>query len=109
MVFGLYKLKKNMETTILETKVDYQIYHNDYSSAIEEALEFAEKNDYEIDKNYAKNEIASVSFQEPKHGQINYFAFFLYKKGGKDGADLHFRILGFENKYELNVVMRKYE
>lgn len=98
-----------METIILETKVDYQIYHNDYNSAIEEALEFAEKNDYEIDKEYAKKEVASVSFKEPKHGEINYFAFFLYKKGGGDGADLHFRILGFENKYELCVNMRKYE
>lgn len=113
MEFGRYKLfiiKNNMKILLSESiynilseakNVTHQTYHNTYSSAVDEALEFAKKRGYEVDKEEVAHRIG-LGPKKPKEGKTNRFSLSLKKNGKEQKVELHFQIYGMKEKYELN-------
>ena len=85
-----------------ESRLDYQIYHNSYTSAIEELRKYAEANGYQLDDDEMFNTIGSGP-RKPSEGKTNKFTISLYKDGVQQRKALHAQIYGMGNKYELNM------
>lgn len=116
MEFGRYKLfiiKNNMKILLSESiynilseakNVTHQTYHNTYSSAVDEALEFAKKRGYTVDGEEVSREVTlNKEKPKPKEGETNRFSLSLKKDGKEQKMKLHFQIYGMREKYELNV------
>ena len=80
---------------------DYQVYHNNYSSAIDEALDYAKSKGYEPDADDVWNKI-SMGNKKPKEGDTNRFTITLFKDGKEQKKSLQIQVYGMKNKYELN-------
>jgi hypothetical protein len=87
---------------LTESKTDYQTYHDTYSSAIREALEYAERRGYETEGDDVWNNI-SVGPKKPSEGKTNKITLTLYKEGKEQRKALHIQVYNTGNKYELNV------
>ena len=94
-------LSESIYNILSEAKNDYKVYHNSYSSAVDEALEFAEKRGYEVDKEEVAHRIG-LGPKKPKEGKTNRFSLSLKKDGKEQKVELHFQIYGMKEKYELN-------
>ena len=94
------KLVKLFEQFVNE-KSDYQIYHNQYSSAVDAALEYAKSKGYEVNDNDVWNEI-SIGPTKPKEGVTNKASIGLTKDGKPQKKMLHVQIYGMKDRYELN-------
>lgn len=95
------KKVKLFEQYMTEKKSDYQVYHNTYSSAIDTALEYAEDNGYEYDKDETFTKIG-MGDKKPKDGVTNKHTITLYKDGKEQKKALQIQVYGMGNKYELN-------
>ena len=87
---------------IKENKFDYDVYHTTYTSAIDTALEYANKLGYE----YSPEEVAQlIGFgpKKPDPGKTNRFSITLYKNEKEQKKALQIQVYGMENGYELNV------
>ena len=94
--------KKSTNENIQESKKEnYKIYHNSYTSAVNEALEYAEKKGYEYDKEETAEKIGLGS-KKPSDGKTNRFSINLTKEGKSQKKNLHIQIYGMGDKYELN-------
>jgi hypothetical protein len=80
---------------------NYQVYHNSYTSAVNAALEYAEKQGYSYDKEEAFTTIGTGP-RKPDDGKTNKFTITLYKDGKEQKKALQIQIYGMGNKYELN-------
>ena len=89
------------EQFLTKKKSDYQVYHNTYSAAINTALEYAESNGYEYDKEETFTKIG-MGDKKPKDGVTNKFAITLFKDGKEQKKALQVQVYGMGNKYELN-------
>lgn len=89
------------EEFVHENKSDYQVYHNMYSSAIDAALEYAEKQGYTYDKEEVAVTIG-MGNRKPSDGITNKFTINLYKDGKEQKKALQIQVYGMGNKYELN-------
>ena len=98
----LKALIKNKKKTLIESKFDYEVYHTTYSSAIREALDYAEKRGYYTEGDDVWNNI-SVGPKKPSEGNTNKITLTLYKDGKEQRKSLHIQIYNMGNKYELNV------
>lgn len=90
---------------IKESKSDYQVYHNTYSSAVDSALEYAKSMGYEVSDDDVWNQI-SVGPAKPKEGVTNKASIGLTKDGKPQKKMLHIQIYGMKNKYELNAYVQ---
>ena len=97
----------------------YQIYHKTYTSAINTALEYAEKQGYEYDKEETAEKIG-MGPKKPSDGKTNRFSIQLTKNGKPQRKQLHIQVYGMgtykrnsdgsqtrsmwggQNEYELN-------
>ncbi len=94
--------KKSTNENIQESKKEnYKIYHNSYTSAVNEALEYAEKKGYEYDKEETAEKIG-LGPKKPSDGKTNRFSINLTKEGKSQKKNLHIQISGMGDKYELN-------
>jgi hypothetical protein len=94
--------KKSTNENIQESKKEnYKIYHNSYTSAVNEALEYAEKKGYEYDKEETAEKIG-LGPKKPSDGKTNRFSINLTKEGKSQKKNLHIQIYGMGDKYELN-------
>lgn len=84
-----------------ESKSDFQVYHNTYSSAVDAALEYAKSRGYEVVEDDVWNEI-SVGPKKPSDGKTNKATIGLTKDGKPQRKALHIQIYGMGDKYELN-------
>lgn len=91
------KIKK----TLTETS-DYRVYHNSYTSAVEDAIKFAERKGYVVDEDDIWSKI-STGPKKPKDGKTNKFSVTLIKNGKIQKKALQIQITGLDRKYELNV------
>lgn len=82
-------------------KNNYQVYHNSYSSAVQEAIDYANKKGYELNEDDIFRYI-SMDSKRPKHGQTTRVSIPIYKNGVEQKKMLHFQVYGMKNKYELN-------
>lgn len=96
------QLKKITENLVSESSFNYETYHDTYSSAIREALEYAERRGYETEGDDVWNNI-SVGPKKPSEGKTNKITLTLYKEGKEQRKALHIQVYNTGNKYELNV------
>jgi hypothetical protein len=93
---------KSLKKNITENKSEYQIYHNTYSSAISEALDYAEKKGFKTEGDDVWKNI-SVGPKKPSEGKTNTITLSLYKDGKEQKKSLQIQVYNMGNKYELNV------
>ena len=90
---------------LLSERSDYQIYHNQYSYAVEAALEYATEQGWEYNQKEVSDKVG-LGPKKPSPGKTNRFSIELTKttKDGKTKkSQLHFQIYGTPNRnYELN-------
>lgn len=92
---------KLLEQFIEESKLDYQVYHNLYSSAVDAALEYARSKGYEVVMDDVWNQI-SIGPKKPSEGKTNKAIIGLLKDGKPQRKTLSIQIYGMGNRYELN-------
>lgn len=88
----------------------FEIYHRLYSSAVAEAVAFAEKKGYEVDEDDFFNQV-STGPKKPSPGKTNSFNIQLKKNGKPVRRMLSFQIYGMDGGskkqtnglFELNV------
>jgi hypothetical protein len=81
--------------------VKLETYHKTYSSAISNAIEYAESRGYEVDANDVWNKI-SMGSKKPSEGKTNRFTIGLLKNGKEQRKALSIQVYGMKNSYELN-------
>jgi hypothetical protein len=85
-----------------ESKHDFVVYHNSYSSAVSSALDYIEKTGYTVESDDVWNKI-SMGPKKPKDGDTNKFSIGLRKEGREVKKMAHIQIYGMGTKYELNI------
>ena len=90
-----------LASLIKEKKSDYEVYHKSYTSAINAAKEYAEKQGYEINDDDSFTKIG-MGPRKPSEGKTNRFSIELSKDGKVQRKQLHIQVYGMKTKYELN-------
>ena len=86
-----------------ESKSDFQVYHNQYSSVIDEVEKYANKMGYDLDTEEYGNAYIDAFFK-PNEGQTKKDTLALYKNGKEQKKAIHVQIYGMnDKKYELNM------
>jgi hypothetical protein len=84
-----------------EAKAEYKVYHNMYSSVINEIEKYAKSLGYELGDDYGNAYVDS--FFKPKNGNTKKDSLTLYKNGKEQRKALHVQIYGENDKFELNM------
>ena len=101
----LAKLRK--EETDLQEKSDYEVYHKDYSGAVQTAIKQAEKRGFEVDMDDWHDKVATGP-KKPSSGKTNSFSVKLKKDGKESKKALHLQVYNMDNqKYELNMYIEE--
>ena len=101
----LAKLRK--EETNLQEKSDYEVYHKDYSGAVQTAIKQAEKRGYEVDMDDWHDKVATGP-KKPSSGKTNSFSINLMKDGKPSKKKLQMQVYNMDNqKYELNMYIEE--
>jgi hypothetical protein len=79
----------------------YEIYHDSYTSAVQEAKRLAEKKGYEIDEDEWFRKI-STGPRKPSVGKTLRHSLSLTKNGKPQRRTLEIQVYGMDNGYELN-------
>ena len=88
-------------------KTDYEIYHKDYSSAVQTAIKQAEKRGYEVDMDDWHDKVATGP-KKPSSGKTNSFSINLMKDGKASKKKLQMQVYNMDNqKYELNMYIEE--
>jgi hypothetical protein len=97
--------KKELAVVVLESTINeakFPIYHNSYTSAIDSALDWANKSGFDYDKEETAQKIG-LGPKKPSDGKTNRFSIELSKGGKEQRKQLHIQVYGMGNgKYELN-------
>jgi hypothetical protein len=83
------------------SKKNYETYHNTYTSAINTALEYAERNGYTYNADETAQKIG-FGPKKPDEGVTNRFTITLFKNGIEQKKALQIQVYGMRDKYELN-------
>jgi len=105
---GAKKFAKN-RGIISEAKsaTGYEIYHKDYSSAVQHARKEAEKKGYQIDDDDWDRKVA-MGPRKPGNGKTNSFNIGLLDRAGKPvKKTLNMQVYNTGNKYELNMYVEE--
>jgi uncharacterized small protein (DUF1192 family) len=92
-------IKAFSESKINEAK--FEVYHNSYTSAINAAREYAEKQGYTINDDDSFTKIG-MGPRKPSEGKTNKFSIELSKDDKVQRKQLHIQVYGMRTKYELN-------
>ena len=92
-------IKAFSESKINEAK--YDVYHDSYTSAINAAKEYAEKQGYTINDDDSFRKIG-MGPKKPSEGKTNKFSIELSKDDKVQRKQLHIQVYGMRTKYELN-------
>jgi hypothetical protein len=87
--------------SVLNEATKFETYHNTYTSAINAAKTYAEKQGYEINDDDSFRKIG-MGPRKPSEGKTNRFSIELSKDGKVQRKQLHIQVYGMKNKYELN-------
>ena len=91
-----------MDQFLNESKSDFQVYHNQYSSAIDEVEKYANKMGYDLDTEEYGNAYVD-GFFKPNDGQTKKDTLTLYKNGKEQKKAIHVQIYGMGDKFEINM------
>ena len=98
---------KKEEVDLEEAKSAYEIYHKDYSSAVQTAIKQAEKRGFEVDMDDWHDKVATGP-KKPSSGKTNSFSVKLKKDGKESKKALHLQVYNMDNqKYELNMYIEE--
>lgn len=90
-----------------EAKSDYEVYHKDYSGAVQTAIKQAEKRGYEVDMDDWHDKVATGP-KKPSSGKTNSFSVNLMKDGKPSKKKLQMQVYNMDNhKYELNMYIEE--
>jgi len=84
----------------------YEIYHKDYSTAVQHAIKQAEKQGYEVDMEDVSDKIASGP-RKPSEGKTNSFHIKVTKNGKPVNKTLNMQVFNTGRKYELNMYVEE--
>ena len=87
--------------SVLNEAAKFETYHNTYTSAINAAKAYAEKQGYEINDDDSFRKIG-MGPRKPSEGKTNSFSIQLTKDGKLQRKQLHIQVYGMKNSYELN-------
>jgi hypothetical protein len=97
------------EETDLQEKSDYEVYHKDYSTAVQTAIKQAEKRGFEVDMDDWHDKVATGP-KKPSSGKTNSFSINLMKDGKPSKKKLQMQVYNMDNhKYELNMYIEEVE
>ena len=86
-----------------ESKNDFQVYHNSYSSVIDEIEKYANKQGYEFDQEEYSDAYIDAYFK-PSDGKTKKDTITLLKNGKEKKEAIHIQIYNRGNdKFELNI------
>ena len=98
-----------MDEESINEKSAYEIYHKDYSSAVQTAIKQAEKRGFEVDMDDWHDKVATGP-KKPSAGKTNSFSVKLKKDGKESKKALHLQVYNMDNhKYELNMYIESIE
>ena len=98
-----------MDEESINEKSDYEIYHKDYSTAVQTAIKQAEKRGYEVDMDDWHDKVATGP-KKPSSGKTNSFSINLMKDGKPSKKKLQMQVYNMDNhKYELNMYIESVE
>ncbi len=80
----------------------YEIYHKDYSSAMQHSYAQVKKQGYEVDPKEIDDKVASGP-RKPSSGKTNSFTLGLMKNGKSVKQNLHVQVYNTGKSYELNM------
>ena len=80
----------------------YDIYHKDYSSAMQHSYAQVKKKGYEVDPKEIDDKVASGP-RKPSSGKTNKFTLGLMKNGKPVKQNLHVQVYNTGKSYELNM------
>jgi hypothetical protein len=88
-------------TQILTEAIDYKVYHNTYTAAIQTAKEYALKKGYLVDDDDSFRKIG-MGPRKPSEGKSVRVSVELTKGDKPTKKQLHIQVYGMKNGYELN-------
>jgi hypothetical protein len=91
---------KNLSTYVNEA-IDYEVYHSTYTSAVQAALEHAERLGYTYDEDDS-SKIIGLNTAKPKNGETTKFSLPIYKNDKLQNKMLQVQVTDLSNNYELN-------
>jgi hypothetical protein len=109
--FAAQRRKERMASSgrMDEAKSDYEVYHKDYSTAVQTAIKQAEKRGYEVDMDDWHDKVATGP-KKPSSGKTNSFSINLMKDGKPSKKKLQMQVYNMDNhKYELNMYIEEVE
>jgi len=90
-----------------EAKSDYEVYHKDYSTAVQTAIKQVEKRGYEVDMDDWHDKVVTGP-KKPSSGKTNSFSINLMKDGKPSKKKLQMQVYNMDNhKYELNMYIEE--
>ena len=99
------------EVELEEAKSDYEIYHKDFSTAVQHAIKTAEKRGYKVDDDDWHNKVATGP-RKPSEGKTNSYSITLMDKNGKPvkkALQMQVYNKGGQNPYELNMYIEDFD
>ena len=91
----------------INEKTDYEVYHKDYSGAVQTAIKQAEKRGFEVDMDDWHDKVATGP-KKPSAGKTNSFSVNLMKDGKPSKKKLQMQVYNMDNqKYELNMYIEE--
>ena len=91
----------------INEKSDYEVYHKDYSGAVQTAIKQAEKRGYEVDMDDWHDKVATGP-KKPSSGKTNSFSVNLMKDGKPSKKKLQMQVYNMDDhKYELNMYIEE--
>lgn len=100
------RLKEHLVMFVEVKKSDYDIYHDTYSSAVQHAEAFAQKNGYEVDEDDWSRSVTLGAQRKPGNGKTVSHNITLTKKGKEVRQKLHIQVYNTGKKYELNMYIQ---
>ena len=98
---GGWKKCTNESVNEEKSSKSYDDYHKTYTSAINTALDYAEKRGYTYDEEEVAREIG-MGPRKPSEGNTNRFTISLKKNEKEQKKSLHIQVYGMKENYELN-------
>ena len=101
---ALNKKKSNYVEHVMQYTLGekYDIYHKDYSSAMQHSYKQVKKKGYEVDPKEIDDKVASGP-RKPSTGKTNKFTLGLMKNGKPVKQNLHVQVYNTGKSYELNM------
>lgn len=107
---NMYSAAMSESVELDEARDSYDIYHKDFSSAVQHAMAVAKKRGFEVDEDDWFNKVASGP-RKPSEGKTNSYSVKVTKNGKPQKKALQMQVYnkGGSKPYELNMYIEGFE